>query len=373
MMKRIYAKVILGTLFCVLTMISSCADAARYDADAPEILYFGRWEEDEGVRRCGRGATYIRVGFTGGTLRAALEGGAIRWHVSIDGGTPRRFYTTGRETVLAENVPSGKHQVLLVRETEGQAGISTFRGFYLDDGESLLPGEGAKSRRLEFVGDSISAGSANMGRYTGKNFYEVENGDMAYGPQLARMLGADYSVVAKSGEGVCHNYAGGWPDDGVHTADSYQWTFYHKEKSPDNAKWDAERFPVDAVMILVGTNDFSDNQRKPGEEFEAGYERLLDVVREMNPEAEIICLEPLPASCGAMTRGRIENLVARRIESGDDRLHFIPMGKGNEALSGEDFTDNTHPTAKGAEKLALYLKDKVAAILDARGTEEEAA
>ena len=126
-------------------------------------------------------------------------------------------------------------------------------------------------------------------------------------------------------------------------------------------------------MILVGTNDFSDNQRKPGEEFEAGYERLLDVVREMNPEAEIICLEPLPASCGAMTRGRIENLVARRIESGDDRLHFIPMGKGNEALSGEDFTDNTHPTAKGAEKLALYLKDKVAAILDARGTEEEAA
>lgn len=373
MRKRIYAKGILGALFCALAMLSACAEAARYDADTPEILYFGRWEEDEGVRRCGRGATYIRVGFTGGTLHAALDGENIRWHVSIDGGAPRQFYPTGRETVLAEDVPSGNHQVLLVRETEGQAGVSAFRGFCLDDGETLLPGEGAKSRRLEFVGDSITAGSANIGRYTGKNFYEVENGDMAYGPQLARMLDADYSVVAKSGEGVCHNYAGGWPDAGVHTADSYRWTFYHGTKGPGNAEWDAELFPVDAVMIFIGTNDFSDNQRKPEGEFEAGYERLLDAVREMNPEAEIICLEPLPASIGALARSRIENLVERRIELGDDRLHFIPMGKGREALSGEDFTDNTHPTIKGAEKLARYLKDKVAAILDARDTEEEAA
>ena len=73
MMKRIYAKVILGTLFCVLTMISSCADAARYDADAPEILYFGRWEEDEGVRRCGRGDVY-----QGGLYRRNPEGGPRR-------------------------------------------------------------------------------------------------------------------------------------------------------------------------------------------------------------------------------------------------------------------------------------------------------
>ena len=35
--------------------------------------------------------------------------------------------------MLAENLPQGKHKVLLVRSTEGSMGISEFYGFHIDD------------------------------------------------------------------------------------------------------------------------------------------------------------------------------------------------------------------------------------------------
>ena len=355
----------------LMGIFAASSKAERFGADAPEISYYGRWDEGEGFMRSGRGATYIRAGFTGSFLKADMEGDGIRWHVIIDGGEPRKFYPQGENTVLAENLDPGPHQAYLVRETEAREGISVFRGFEVDDGERLLFGAEPKARRLEFVGDSITAGAVNEGRYRGGSWFETENGDMAYGPQLARMLDADYSVVAKSGEGVCHNYDGGWPDDGVHTGDSYRWTFYYDKKSPENLLWDAEKFPVDGVIVMIGTNDLSDPRKQPGEEFEAGYEKLLDAIREMNPEAEIICLEPLPRRFGEIARPRIEAVVGRRVDEGDEKLHFITLGEGESLLSEADYTDGTHPTVKGAEKIALYLKDKVRAIMGWDEPEEE--
>ena len=244
-------------------------------------------------------------------------------------------------------------------------GQSQLKGFVIDDGAKLETPDTLKTRRLEFVCDSITAGAKNDGEMVGENYNDIEDNDMAYGPQLALMLNADYSVLAKSGEGVIHNWAEKWPGNQVHTADRYQWTEY-SDKFTGNQQWDVKQFPVDGIIIAMGTNDFSDNKRKPTEEeFVAGYTKLVETVRKMNPNAKIICTEPVPNWVGQKARKwvgmSVENLKAK----GDKNLYYITINENGPLLVESDYTkDSTHPLKSGATKIANYLKDKVAAIMD---------
>ncbi len=341
------------------------ADMADVPADSPEIQYFGRWDARDGVRRCGYGATYIKAKFTGTSLKADMEGSGIWWRVSIDGEAFRRLKPQGKATLLGKDLSPGEHKVLLVRSTEGQAGISEFRGFIVDDGAGLTKPDPLKKRRLEFVGDSITAGAINDGIFQGNNYNDVEDNDMSYGPQLARMLHADYSVVAKSGQGVAHNYTETWPLKGVHACDSYDWTFFSNSFSPKNLSWDTEKFPVDAIILSLGTNDFSDPNRKPtAEEFKEGYRKLIAIVRKKNPGKPIICTDPVPSSVNIRGRLWIRQVVEEMSDQGYEKLYFISINENGPLLKPDDFADGTtHPTKEGSKKLAAYLKDKVAAIL----------
>lgn len=349
------------------------AAAKTVPADTPEIQYFGRWDGEAGVERCGYGAAYLRANFTGTGLKADLRGEGIYWRVSIDGGEFRRLLPDGSEVVLAERLAPGAHRVLLVRSTEGEAGISEFRGFELSEGGELLPPDPPKKRRLEFVGDSVTAGAESEGPWgQGVSYQEVEDNDMAYGPQLARLLEADYSVIAKSGQGVVRNYAERWPYDGVHAADSYRWTFFSNEFSPRCQEWETARFPVDAVLIAIGTNDFSRDGLlavpPSGREFRRGYRALIETVREKNPGKPIICLDPITGlqepEATARVIGWIRETVGSLNRQGDAEVYFIPLNENGSLLRPEDLAgENGHPLKDGSAKVAAYLKDKVAAIL----------
>ncbi|MBR6268231.1 MAG: hypothetical protein IKR28_07885 [Selenomonadaceae bacterium] len=340
------------------------AEMAKVPANAPEIQYFGRWNVQDEVYQTGQGATYIKANFSGTSLKADLTGEKIWWRVSIDGGEFRPFKAVGDDTVLAENLSEGEHSVLLVRSTEGEAGIGEFRGFTLEDGESLCQPSPMKTRRLEFVGDSITAGAMNLGAYDGSNYYDVQDGYMAYGPQLARKLDADFSVVARSGEGVMHNYGEKWPLTGIHMGDRYGWAFCYKVRVDDPVLWDTANYPVDAVIVSIGTNDFSGKQKPKLVDFKASYKKLLDIIRSQNPNKPIICIEPVPASVGAKVRKSIEQAVNEMRKDGYEKIYFIPLNEPSPLLKEEDFrNDNTHPTVEGAAKLANYLEPIVARLL----------
>ncbi len=367
------------TGYFILTAITvwmnePAAEAKTISADASEIRYFGRWDKADGVYRCGYGAVYLKANFTGTSLKADLTGKGIWWRVSIDGSDFRRFAPEGRDTVLAKELSEGEHKVLLVRSTEGEAGIAEFRGFEVDDAAQLTPADPVKERRLEFVGDSITAGAENEGPWgNGKGYHDVEDNDMAFGPQLARMLNADYSVIAKSGQGIVQNYGEKWPYQGVHASDSYVWTFFSKDFSPENQEWDTKRFPVDAIIVAYGTNDFSNSPIPPTDQaFREGYQKLIRVIRSKNPGKPIICLDPLtgttlPGMEDAEADRKVIGLIRQMVEDwnrqGDKDVYFIPVNEGGRLLPPEDLVEGGHPRQSGDTKIANYLKDKVAAIL----------
>ena len=354
-----------------LTMLGTVgtadANAGKVPATSSKIQYFGRWHEQDGTYYSGNGATYITAIFTGTTLTADLDTSPlVWWRVSIDGGDWRKFKAQGEHTVLAADLAPGSHTVRLVRSTEGSGGVVGFHGFTLDEYHSLLKPRLTLNRRLEFVGDSITAGAMNSGRYLPEknNYYDVENGDMAFGPQLARMLQADYSVIGVSGQGVAHNYTETSPYDGVHSADSYDWTYYNSEFSADNLVWDTNKFPVDAIVVSIGTNDFTDRDTLTAADFKAGYRRLLDTVARKNPGKPIICTEPLPSWIGADGRRWIAETVEEFQNDGHAQVHYIAVNETEPLLTADDYTDGeTHPNKRGSAKFAKFLRHKVAAVL----------
>lgn len=356
-------------LFACFTAAAS-VQAAAVKADAPEIQYYGRWDKQADAYRCGYGATYIKVNFTGTSIFADLHDDHSLWQVSIDGAAYRRIVPEGARTLLAKNLPLGKHKLVLFRQNEGLYGISEFRGFTVPGG-SLLPGDAPLGRRLEFVGDSITAGFHNLllqpaeGSHE-RAFNELEDGNQSYAPVLARMLQADFSVIAKSGQGVVQNYCE--PEDGkaVHCIDSYGWTFFSEEKQGEHPIWHSEEFPVDAVIVSMGANDFlnANSQRVKIGDFVAGYQQLLQRIAEQNPDAAIICLEPLPACLGSEPGKAIAAAVEGLHQAGMVNLHYIPINQAGPLLTDRDYVDNgVHPTPEGAYKLAKYLKNRVAKIL----------
>lgn len=187
---------------------------------------------------------------------------------------------------------------------------------------------------------------------------------MAFAPQLARLLGADYSVVAKSGEGVVHNWGAPWPDRGLHTEERYRWTLYGAHKTPGNTIWQSEKLPVSAVILALGTNDFSDKERRPyHEEYVQAWTSLMRRVHAMNPEAPIICLEPLPAAVSPLAGLWIEETCERAQREGIP-AHYIALNEDGPLLAPGDFVgDGTHPTKSGSARLARYLAPRLAPFL----------
>ena len=351
-------------LFAVFlsSLLTGPADAQQFvPADSTAIQYFGRWDQSgAGRARTGRGAAYLRVDFTGTSLKLCLRDTQNWWRYSIDGREYTKFRPMTEETVLAENLAPGRHQLFLIRCTEGRYGISTLDGLKLDDGAELLAAAQPSPRRIEIVGDSIAAGANNDGP-AGLSYRSKEDGSAAFAPELARQLGAEWSVVAKSGEGIVHNYGESWPGDGLHAEDTYARTFYTQAEPV----WNPDRFPPQVILIALGTNDFTDAQRKPEEaDFAAGYERLVRLIRKMNPEAVIIGVEPVPAVIGPKAGEWEQQTIQRLRAEGDQKLHYIPLNASGPLLQEADYAgDGTHPTAAGAKKLADYLHGPVAEIM----------
>lgn len=339
--------------------------AVLVGASAPEIQYFGRWEHSHpAAARTGRGAAYLRVDFTGSSLGVRLKDDKNWWRYSIDGREYTKFRPQAVETMLAENLAPGRHQLFLARCTEGQGGISEFSGLLLADDGSLQSPTAVHERRIEVIGDSIAAGAMNDGPL-GLSYYTIEDGLSAFGPVLAQKLRAEWSIVAKSGEGVVHNYTENWSGQGkgknLHVQDTYVRTFF----SQAEPQWNPAQFSPQLILIAMGTNDFVERPRKPAESvFTAGYGRLLQLVRQMNPEAVILGIEPVPLHWGPEPGRWIANAVAKQRLTGDSRVYFVPIhGTALQLLSTDFIGDDTHPTIEGSKKLAAYLYGEVERIM----------
>lgn len=323
---------------------------------------------DFGVRFVGRvdasdpaGARFAWSGsgivarFSGTTVTAKVTG--QQYTVVVDGEVMPKWIPTGGDDVLAEGLADGEHTVEIYRRTEANQGESTFIRL-TTDGEILTP-PAVPDRRIEIIGDSITCGYGNEGADMNCPFSaDTENHYLTYGSLAARALDAELSTVAWSGKGIVCNYG-----DGATSCEDPLPTYYDRTlPNRSDSVWDFSSWQPHAVVINLGTNDLSTAEDPSEEQFVTAYVALLERIREVYPDALILCTNgPMLSGADLSTvRAYIASAIAERAAAGDGRVtsfEFEPQD-GNLGY-GCDWHPSLGTHEAMAERLTGVLRDEL--------------
>ncbi len=263
--------------------------------------------------------------------------------------------------LLAGGLRQGTHEVVLHRLTEASLGETKFLGFRFGKGGRLLGRSKVPARRIEVIGDSISAGYGNEGDDKTCHFSpDTENHYLTYGAMTARAFDAQLVTTAWSGKGVFSNR--GSVDPLVMPA---LWKRTLPER--DDSLWDFKRYQPDVVVINLGTNDFAP-ENEDWSPFPRAYLSFVKEVRSRYPTAAIFCaLGPAlsdhwPEGRSALTKARqaIQAAVAAVRGAGDARVYFVefPVQTGENGY-GCDWHPNVKTHEMMAEQLVRELRDNM--------------
>jgi hypothetical protein len=273
----------------------------------------------------------------------------------IDGTPGARFQVmtgTAQTVVLASGLAAGAHTVEVYRESEGMFGDDLFFGF--PDGKLGAPPP-ASGRLIEIVGDSISAGYGNLGSVThppysgGCTFsLDTQSAYASYGAVLGRTLGAEVSIVARSGWGMYRDGSG----NTANVLSSIYGNTLGAEASP---AWSFDLKP-DAVVIDLGTNDSS--MGDPGQPYEDAYVAFLRTVRGHYPAAWIfLTIGPMTSDPLLTTmRTHLANVVTTL---GDAKVTKVDIPTQDTTMTGCDFHPDSAEDMTMAAALAPTIKTKL--------------
>jgi lysophospholipase L1-like esterase len=320
----------------------------------PAVHYVGRVDTTvPNVARFAWSGTGAVVRFNGTSAAVDLAGGQ-EYTLVVDGEVGNKLTATNGMNTLATGLEPGVHTIELYRRTEANQGESAIRGFDFGGGELLAPAP--VTRRLEFIGDSITCGYGNEGANASCSFSpQTENHYLTYAALTARELDAELSTVAWSGKGVVCNYG----DDASSCVEPLPSYYDRSLPARADSHWDFSRFQPDAVVVNLGTNDFSTSQDPDQPTFEGAYLDLLGRVRDAYPNAHILLTNgPMLSGTDLGTvRMYLENVV---VSFDDPKVTTFRI----EPQDGSDgYGCDSHPSQARHEKVATVVTAAIRAAL----------
>ena len=309
-----------------------------------------------GARLLAWSGSELRARFTGTRLALRFtpsRGGLNHFTVEIDG-RPHvlALAAVGTGTAdwrLRDPLPPGEHSLRIVKRTEGAMAEAVFHGLLLGDDGRLLEPPPARPLKLEFYGDSITAGACNGDM--GDDQYEdlsTHDGTRAYGALTAQRLGADYVGIAVSGIGITRTWG------------EYLMPQVWDRVAPRPDAPVAPRDPhaPEVVLVNLGQNDHGLPASR-GEPFATDFtRRYLDFVRQLRrryPDAKLVLL------IGGMSAWKEQPAIPQALAAAVERLH----GEGDDQVWTYTFQAFSwaHPRIdvheQMADELVAFLKDKV--------------
>ncbi len=276
-----------------------------FEADHANIQYSGRISFSNPKRpKFSAPGVYIKAKFRGTSL-AVLFQDQILWgktnyyDVIIDNGTPVKLTPETGKTYyqVATGLENKEHTVTFVKRTESNIGNCEFLGFRV--GQLLTP-DPKPTRKIQLIGNSISCGSGSEAA-NGSTLCNADgwgqpyhNAHVSFGAVMARNLNAEYHITAVSGIGLYRNYSGEY--DGRTMPQVYGSLYLESTTSPT---WNFSNFQPDAVVIELGTNDFSPGDqtyeptRTPHIDSAVYVDAYIDFVSTLRghyPNAHIFCV-----------------------------------------------------------------------------------
>lgn len=232
------------------------------------------------------------------------------------------------------------------------------------DGLDGIKATPARTRKIEFIGDSITCGYGVDASHAESPFTTgTEDVTKAFAYLTAQKLGADYSMVSYSGYGIISGYTENDQKLTTHILPHYydkvskSEGYFNEKVDPLSIPWNFNEFTPDLVVINLGTND--DSYTKDHSERQADYEQqyslFLKQVRANNPHAKILCTLGI---MGDRLFPFVEKAVAAYCnETGDTNVAAM---KFEVQLPEDGFGADWHPSPtthrKAANKLTSHIQ-----------------
>ncbi|RAV97965.1 SGNH/GDSL hydrolase family protein [Pseudochryseolinea flava] len=266
--------------------------------------------------------------------------------VTIDDGAPVTYKLKEKTNKIkvADKLVPGEHVITICKNTEAGIGYIELLNIVC---EGLLPMPLKPTRKIEFIGNSITCGSGvdvssvpcDKGQW-----YDQHNAYMSYGPVVARTLKAQYHLSAVSGIGLiqsCCNMNITMPQ-----------VFDKINQRENSIPWNFSRYQPDVVTVTLGQNDGVQDSTK----FCTAYVNFIGDIRSHYPKAHIVCLtspmadEKLKSALKQYINGVVEHVA----QQGDKNVSkYFYSRSFNSGCGG-------HPDLKEHQLIAKELSDYLA-------------
>jgi len=351
---------IYGLLGCLLFFsLSMNAAEKHYPANSPEVSFTGRVQYlDNGSVRYDWTGVYMQTTFTGGRIAAVLSDEGTSYHnVFVDGQWVRKIKVTGttpQKIVLASGLSKGAHQLRLQKCTEGEFGCTTVKEILVNS-SATLRAVAPTGRFIEFIGDSYTCGyGTESNRAEDPFLLETENCNQAYGCIVARYFGADYALVAHSGQGIVRH----WGDSVQVSTNSMPERWHRVFDAHGSQAYDFQSYKPQLVVINLGTNDFSPTAIPTVDQYVDAYVKLISDVKAQYGDIPVLCVTPHSAST---------YLKAALGELRDRTMSMSKVFMANSldrVVSDEgDLGASSHPNHRGQNKIAMSLIPQISTMM----------
>lgn len=251
-------------------------------------------------------------------------------------------------------------EITIFKRTEAMCASGIFEGLKIDE-SAVISKVKLKSRKIEWVGDSFTAGYGNLAsnlpppQGNPSTGFHAKNQDnsKAWGAVTSKALNAEYMCTVFSGRGVYRNYD--------NTEEGTLPKIYNLvlPDQPD-VKWNFSLYQPDLVVVNLGQNDFgpesygsiiiTDSLR-----FTNAYLELLEKVKKNNPKAKILITiggglsDYFPQGLKRLSRSRVwlKNIAITFNTKYPNSCEIFEL-KTVQPPYGEDW----HPTVNAHNKMA---------------------
>ncbi len=287
-----------------------------YEADNVNYQYTGRIDFTYPKQpKFWSSGVYIETKFTGTICDVEIADERLMgWLNYIDvvvDGVAERIKITDYENVIrvAEGLEDTEHSLLISKDTEAFVGYLEFIGIRA---KSIASPDPKPSRKIEFIGDSITCGAGMDASETSCDegyYFDKYRSYLSYGPVTARALNAQWHITSESGIGLMHSCCN------KTTVMPQVWDKLNVNDI-NSATWDHELYLPDVVTILLGYNDGIQDATL----FCNAYISFIRDIRDHYPDSQIVCL--MMPSDDAMLNDTLEkniDTVVKQINDNGDK------------------------------------------------------
>lgn len=277
----------------------------RVEPDNPMLQYMGRIDDSNPnapvlVYPC----SYVKIRFWGTAIGMDITNLHSYYENSLGvllDGAQRKIVLPekGRASIpIAQDLPEGEHTLTLFKRMDGCHYV-IFHGFLLPGDARLLPLPQKPKRRMEFYGDSVTAGEVServdcCGMADPAHNGEYSNSFYSYAWCTARRLNAQIHNIAQGGIALLSGTGYYCAPQLIGMEQMYDKIQCNPNLSPTEP-WDFSRYTPHVVVVAIGQNDsHPEDFMEPGldnpkaQSWMAHYGAFIGRLRQCYPKATIL-------------------------------------------------------------------------------------